>query len=435
MKDFIYYFSYFFVAISFLCIVFVCFTELGILTFNPFRKLKPNFRKPAFTENFKSFYNKLNPNIKIILNITLVLFLTRVVLYSIAYFGYRALSSDTKSFFDIFSDIWAQCDSPRYLQIAQEGYLTAGAHDKVVNIAFLPLYPMLIKVVAFIVRDYFYSGIIVSFISLVVACFYFYKLLLLDYNESTAQRALKYFLIYPFSLFLSAIYTESTFMALCFMCFYFARKRNWISSGIAGMLGAFCRTQGFLLFIPLLYEIFLEIKEKRTASKTSKLLNITYISVFLVPLGYIGYWTVNKIVTGEWFKFMYYQETAWSQTFVPFPQVILHTFDCISNPPDMRNIVNWGPQLMMFFIAIALTVFFIKRIRTSYLLYSIFFIILSYSASYLLSGPRYLIGVFPMFISAALLTKNKTFDRVLTLFCIMFLTILTICYTLDKNVL
>ena len=68
-----------------------------------------------------------------------------------------------------------------------------------------------------------------------------------------------------------------------------------------------------------------------------------------------------------------------------------------------------------------------KKIRTSYLLYTFPYIFVSYSVSLLLSGPRYMIGAFPFFIGAAFITKNKTVDWILSMFCIMFLTILSIC--------
>lgn len=188
----------------------------------------------------------------------------------------------------------------------------------------------------------------------------------------------------------------------------------------------------------------LDVKEKILSNKDAKAvgagtkkfpsLSLSYISTLLIPLGYSAFFLVNKIVSGDWFRYLEYQKNGWKNSVAPFPHAVVATINNMGSP-DMRTIVNWSPQLIMFFIAALLTMAFIGKIRTSYVLYSFAFIYVPYSSSFLISGARYLVGAFPIFISLGLLTKNKNIDRTITMFFIMFMTILAICFTFDRNIL
>lgn len=421
---------------------------VGRLCLISFGFIKESAKAPTTRKNkWRLFYDRLNPNLKLYLNIFFIVLLTRIITYLIAYWGYRCFGGENKHFFEIFSNIWTRCDSPRYLQVAQEGYMGTGEYQKMINIVFLPLYPFLVNILSRLTfLSYFYSAITVSFISLTIACYYFYKLLLIDYSERITKTAVKYFLIYPYSFFLSAVYTESTFMAACFACIFYMRQKKWLYAGIAGSFASFCRTQGILLIIPVVFEILLDIKEKYNLENNdkkkkvkikNKLFNNAYLWTGLIPLGYGFYLLVNKVVTGDWFKYLEHQKTYWRQTFTFFPKVFVHLLGAFNYVAymDMRNIVTWGTQIVAFFVAIVLIIVNSKKIRTSYLVYGLFQIVVSYSAAFLMSGSRYLIGAFPIFISAALLSENEHIDRLLTFFCILYYAIIVICYTFDRGIL
>lgn len=422
------YFSILIVILGVILIGYKCLNEF----FPNLLNVKKHKDNPfiLFCKNLsKTLSLKFSENIKIIIYFIIILAASRLLLSIIAYIGCFVFGNmEVRGFFDMLEDIWARCDSPRYLHIAENGYLATGEYNDIINIAFYPLYPLLIYLFHFIFGNYFYSAIFVSFISLVVACFYFYKLLLLDYDTETSQRTVKYFLIYPFSIFLSAVYTESTFMALSLMCIYYMRKKNWPACGLFGLLAAFCRTQGILLLIPVVYEIVLDLWKNRKW-------DFKYLFAFTIPMGYGAYLALNKIITGDWFKFMEYQAYYWRHEFTWFHNSLKETLDYILMGDTMRNMVNWIPQFLMFFISIILLIVFVNKIRTSYILYAFSFIIISYSTTLLLSGPRYLIGAFPLFISMGLLGKNKTIDRLLTLFFIMFQSVIMIAYAFDRHIL
>jgi len=419
-------------------------------------KLKFRFQLNAgkILEDVKNKYLLLPKNVQIILNISFILLVSRICMYMISYWGYRIYGGEQIDFFNMFETTWSNlADTPRYLQIAQEGYLSDGDYYKMINIVFFPLYPFLIYLAAFFLRNYFYAGIFVSYAALIAACYYFYKLLLLDYDEDLSVRAVKYFLIYPFSIFLSAVYSESLFAALIFIFFYYIRTKKWMYAAAAGFAAGLCRTQGVLLIIPMAYEIVRDItvrqriherlhpgKNKRARGsimKIKKFLKLSYMSILLVPMGFGLYLMINKFVTGDFFTFYKYQKEYWMHEFGLFPYALIPHYDQIIEYNGPLQIYFNAPQILMFFVAVSSVLFFAKKIKPSYLLYSIAYIFVSYGVvgeAGLLSGPRYLIALFPMFISAALITRNKFLDKLLSYFCILFSAILVIMLPFDRGI-
>ena len=104
------------------------------------------------------------------------------------------------------------------------------------NVAFFPLYPNLIRVVHYLVplsgdAGWLLVGITVSNAALVVALIYLYQLVRLDFDQSTAARTVLYLCVFPTTLFLSAVYSESLFLALIVSAFYYARSGRWLVVG------------------------------------------------------------------------------------------------------------------------------------------------------------------------------------------------------------
>ena len=64
-------------------------------------------------------------------------------------------------------EIWRQWDATNYLRIAEHGYSAAG--DNGVLLVFFPLYPWLVRAVAFLVDDYMLSALFVSGIASIAA--------------------------------------------------------------------------------------------------------------------------------------------------------------------------------------------------------------------------------------------------------------------------
>ena len=125
-----------------------------------------------------------------VMAIKLLLFLIGVKSYPI--FGDRYEPSPQQ-----WLQIWDQWDFGYYQKIAEFGY---SGEDG--SIAFYPLFPWSIRLVASIGGSYLAAALIVSGIASVVAAILLRRLVQLDYPTSVAMRSVWFFLIFPTAYFL-----------------------------------------------------------------------------------------------------------------------------------------------------------------------------------------------------------------------------------------
>jgi hypothetical protein len=181
-------------------------------------------------------------------------------------------------------ELWAQWDSEHYLNIATQGYsYTPGTYS---NVPFFPLYPALIGLVTTLLgrtdtQTAAFVGFVIANVALFAALTYLTALVTRDLGLSTARRTVVYVLLFPTTLFLSAVYAESLFLATGAATLYHARQGEWYRAGLAGGLAALTRPYGFLLVVPIAVEMWQQRPPLRSLP-----------SILLVPLGlatYFGY--------------------------------------------------------------------------------------------------------------------------------------------------
>ncbi|MDE3131695.1 MAG: hypothetical protein KGL16_11135, partial [Acidobacteriota bacterium] len=140
---------------------------------------------------------------------------------------------------------FARWDSVWYLTIAQHWY----AHTRQ-RMAFFPLYPALIHVLGWVTRSDLVAGVLISLVALAVALLLIGRLVALDFGEQVATTTVLLLAFCPVSFFLSAVYTESLFLALSVGTIYAARRERWLLCGVLGFLAAISRNGGIALIVP-----------------------------------------------------------------------------------------------------------------------------------------------------------------------------------------
>lgn len=139
----------------------------------------------------------------------------------------------------------ARWDTVWYLAIAHDGYRDPA------RTAFFPLYPLLVRAVAGVVRSPVLAGVAVSLVALLVALYFVHRLAELELGPRAAGIAVALVALFPMSFFLSAVYAESLFLALAVGAFYAARRERWAWAGVLGALAAATRSTGVGLVVPL----------------------------------------------------------------------------------------------------------------------------------------------------------------------------------------
>jgi len=315
---------------------------------------------------------------------------------------------------DSFISMWNTWDSQHYFKIAAHGYSDRIFDDRNLLIAFFPFYPLLIKAFSYIFRDYLLSALIVSNISYIVAVFYLYKLVLLDYDKDDAFRSVIYLSVFPTAYFLHAAYTESLFIALTVASFYYARNDRWAISGILGMLSTLTWVTGIIILPVLLIEYLYQKRFKKENIRAD------ILWIFIIGFGFLIYLAINYYIYGDAFKFMEIQKEHWKmQLALPTKGLITAYTSTKWAAPAFRMGMGWL-QLVFVFTSLALIIYSFFRIRLSYSLYALANWLVITSTSFFTSTPRFILTFFPIFIVLSLLGRKKEINYAIIFISLIF---------------
>ena len=342
--------------------------------------------------------------------ITPVILLALASIIATFVFSYFAYAVTKNEFPQSLAGLWDRWDTPHYLEIAKNGYLPDG--EGALFIVFLPAYPLLVRAVFELVREYLASALLVSNIAFVIAVVFFYKLVRLDYGRQDAYRAVKYLSIFPTAYFLHAGYTESVYLATAIASFYYARKSNWKFAGASGMLAALTRMTGVVLLFALPLEYV-----RRKAGKGGADNKVGWL--FLVALGLGAYLAINYAVFQDPLKFMQVQQEHWSKKLALPTDGALGALNSLSWRSPNEKLMVGVSELFFAAIGLVLGIHALLWVRKSYGIYCLATWLAVTSTSYWMSIPRYTISMFPIFVSLSLLGRNRIADYTITLSSIL----------------
>lgn len=351
------------------------------------------------------------------LDILLVWLLHQTIVLSSAYFGPNLLAGKHGPLAPAATLLKAltHWDGRWYLRIAVTGYSAKAA-------AFFPLYPWSIKGLTLLGFSPELAALTISNLAFLAVLILFYHLVRLDNEAEAAVRALWYLALFPTALFFTTAYTESLYLALVLLALYLARGKHWFWAGICGGLAGLTRSLGVLLVLPLYLEYRRQLSQ--TLPPRSPGQKFGWVWLALVPTGLGVFMFYLWRTLGNPLAFMAAQR-FWKRT-LGFPWATLyHAFT--QNLPQ----VNIGNLFFTLFalIFLGLAINRISPVYSAYLFYGLL-IPLSTPARHspLLSMPRFVVVLFPVFIVMALVIKSErlhwavlcSFTALLCLMSIMF---------------
>lgn len=297
---------------------------------------------------------------------------------------------------------FANFDGEHYLSIAFNGYTFDGR--------FFPLYPLLIKLISFPFHSYeiyLVNGFLISNTFFFLSLILFYNLVETQYSEKLAKESIIWLLIFPTSFYFGSIYSESLFLFLSLAVFYFANQRKWLAASFSGLLLGVTRFIGVFILPSLTYELVTKEKQK-------KIFLIRLLPFMLVPLGIIAFSIFCFYKWGDPLYFIKAQGQldnyrSVDTVVIPF-QTTYRYFNILTRLPYHQY--NFWIALLelstFLFVSLLIYVAWKKNIDKSLIIFSLFsFLIPSLTGTF--SGlPRYVITIFPIFITLALI-KNKAF--------------------------
>lgn len=172
---------------------------------------------------------------------------------------------------DLLAAPAARWDSSWYLAIAHFGYRPDLAPYTSSRAAFFPLYPLGLSGLSRLGLPPILAGVLISLVALWLALYGIHRLTALELEGSrggslgpglfsvpaprrgeVARLAVLLTALAPMAFFLSAVYSESLYLALSVGLFWFARKGRWAAVGVLGALAAGTRSAGVVLVVPAL---------------------------------------------------------------------------------------------------------------------------------------------------------------------------------------
>lgn len=282
-------------------------------------------------------------------------------------------------------------DSFWYLKIATQGY--EYIPGKTSSIAFFPLYPASIWVlskVTFINPDL--AGWIISTVALGVGLIFLYKLAKQFHPEIDPLEPIVYLLIFPTAFFLNSVYTESLFLMLSIIFFYYLLRKQFFIAAVFLSLASVCRINGLFLFVPFLIEYFQSFGVKG-------LFNKRLISLAVALIGMLSIMFYQYLLFNEPLAFLKAQ-MEWGRKFVINTEHL--------NFVSPASYANLSTDLLFLSVFIIAGILLIKYIKASYGFYVLTTIFVAISTGTLMSMSRFCLILFPVFIGVAWL-KNKYF--------------------------
>ena len=364
----------------------------------------------TFKHYFKSFFTH---EVKYIFKLFLA---SRLVLYFIAFcsnvliFNGGRNSDITGWFFNNVFNVWCQWDCGWYNIIVHDGYSANFYNGNQATYGFFPLYPLLMKYVGLLVGNPTVGGVLVSNVFLFVAAIFLYKLVFQAENsKEVALKAVKYFFVFPTAFIFSGALTESLFLALVIMSFYYAQNKKWFFAGVCGFFAALTKHVGVMLILPLGFEYL------RTIGYNWRNIKANCFWLLLAPLGNVVFSLYCYYLTGDFFAYATIQSIGWGHTLTNPLVIIINSL--------LSNDFYYYSHAIFAIFAIGFLLFSINKIRFSWWIYGLMFAIIP-----LMSGQktvygllRYELVVFPFFIILAKISKDNRELEELLVICLALL--------------
>jgi Gpi18-like mannosyltransferase len=303
---------------------------------------------------------------------------------------------------------FARWDSGYYLRIAQYGYGPDG-----IERAFLPLYPILIYFLSnSLGLSLLWSGWIISVTCFIGAGLLLYQWVQIDYGSEKALWSVIWLCAFPMSFFFSSLYAESLFLLTSLAAIYFARRGQFIGSGLAIALAGATRPPAFLLVIPYLLEFYRQHDFRWTQYFKFA------IGMLLAPLGIFAYLLFLGRQTGNSNILTVYTSlyAAGSKRSITYPWISL--LDGIKAAIFGTNInLDWFSRafvwqdLIYAVLALSLAIWSVYHFRSSisiFMVCSVLFLFANHGpyGYAFFSISRYLAVLFPIYPIIVLVTIN-----------------------------
>ena len=322
-------------------------------------------------------------------------------------------------------NIWSHWDGIWYIGIAERGYEAAAP----ASTAFFPLYPLLVRSFAELFGGPISEGalsvwgMLISTLLLPLALFFVYRIAVDGWGEGVARGTVLILVFFPTTFFLNASYTESLFLTLSAGSLWAMRlRKDLLLACVLAALASATRNVGVFLFVPLLVEWVGDGGLRAGRERWRGLYLI------LIPSGLLTYMGYLWVRFGDPFLFYSAQE-YWNRRHTGPVTLVIDIFSEAlgslgalfgAGPPAstamagvLSRVHGANDAYSLLFLLLALVLFGLgfRVLPLSLSLYSCLLILTAVTfgkpATPLMGFSRYILVVFPLFITLATLLQSR----------------------------
>jgi hypothetical protein len=236
----------------------------------------------------------------------LMAILFRLVSALIAFFANITFPPYVDQGFSVFRSDHAFWDT--FARYDAGWYHGAGGRN---NLAFFPAYPLLMRAGGSLLggqqHDYYFAGIVISWLAFAGAMTMLYRLALLDLPRAAALRAVIYAAVFPFAFYFGLVYSESLFLLCLVTAAYALRTRRWLVGAAAGAVMTATRVTG-VMAVPGLAWLAWQAVGADSRARFKALM-----AAAACTAGFVAYCVYNYMISGTPFAW-YDAITFWNYT-------------------------------------------------------------------------------------------------------------------------
>lgn len=196
-------------------------------------------------------------------------------------------------------------DGAWYLRVAREGYprVLAQGHAQS-DLAFFPLYPMLIRAVHQLTgRSFQSSALSITLVASALAMVIIWRLVERLTDSGTASRSVALLCFFPWGFILSMAYSEGLLLLTAAICLLALLDERWVLAGLSALLAGAARPNGFVLILPCAWAALVAFRRQRHLRPL--------LAPVLAPLGILGFFFYLWLRTGDFLANLHARSRGW----------------------------------------------------------------------------------------------------------------------------
>lgn len=305
-----------------------------------------------------------------------------------------------------FTQPFALWDGRAYAQIAAQGYpsgpLSVALNSPDYVWARFPGYPLLVHLVSYLVPSTIAAGIVVSAVCELIALVFLAKLVLHERpgDQAAARFACWGLAVFPYAFYLTAVYTESAFLAAAIGSLYYMRRGQDGRASVLAAAAIFIHVTGLALVPAMVVEHLMRRRGRPGPGLVAILASLLALAVFAA---------YSWLLTGDALAYVHIAQSQSFDRVLTWPwDGARATWGAFVSGPGGNSFI-FGMEMLFGVGGLVAVLWMASRRRSiapSLTVYAAGLWVMATAVVYWLGTPRFEMTAVPIYLLAADLTRG-----------------------------